>query len=190
MYTVMHRYNVIKCTMQNSKSEVHIHSTGYLKFSLLYGNVEHFSHDSWVFSFGSHKKMISFHFIFSIMIIMSPQQGHLLLMNTFFELRITTNRNIDGLAQDCSNSNALALELLQSCTKPLIYIVMHICPTEIDIIQCNAIIASSIFSQQTPHSTPVRARYGVSWESKVWFMFCLSRCRALCNIINRPRYNS
>ena len=26
---------------------------------------------------------------------------------------------IDGLAQDCSNSIALAMELLQSCTKPL-----------------------------------------------------------------------
>ena len=29
--------------------------------------------------------------------------------------------NIDGLVQDCSNSNALALELLQSCTKPSIW---------------------------------------------------------------------
>ena len=26
--------------------------------------------------------------------------------------------NIDGLAQDCRNSSALAMELLQSCTKP------------------------------------------------------------------------
>ena len=30
--------------------------------------------------------------------------------------------NIDGLVQDCSNSSALAMELLQSCTKPSIYI--------------------------------------------------------------------
>ena len=29
--------------------------------------------------------------------------------------------NIDGLVQDCSNSSALAMELLQSCTKPWIY---------------------------------------------------------------------
>ena len=29
--------------------------------------------------------------------------------------------NIDGLVQDCSNSTANALELLQSCTKPSIY---------------------------------------------------------------------
>ena len=29
--------------------------------------------------------------------------------------------DIDGLAQDCSNSSALAMELLQSCTKPSIW---------------------------------------------------------------------
>ena len=31
-------------------------------------------------------------------------------------------RHINGLVQDCSNSSALAMELLQSCTKPLILI--------------------------------------------------------------------
>ena len=29
--------------------------------------------------------------------------------------------NIDGLVQDCSNPSVLAMELLQSCTKPYIY---------------------------------------------------------------------
>ena len=29
--------------------------------------------------------------------------------------------HIDGLAQDCSNSSAIAMELLQSCTKPAIW---------------------------------------------------------------------
>ena len=29
--------------------------------------------------------------------------------------------NINGLVQDCSNSSALAMELLQFCTKPSIY---------------------------------------------------------------------
>ena len=29
-------------------------------------------------------------------------------------------KHIDGLVQDCSNSSALAMELLQSCTKPSI----------------------------------------------------------------------
>ena len=30
--------------------------------------------------------------------------------------------HFDGLVQDCSNSSALAMELLQSCTKPSIYL--------------------------------------------------------------------
>ena len=30
------------------------------------------------------------------------------------------NEHIDGLVQDCSNSSALALELLQFCTEPKI----------------------------------------------------------------------
>ena len=34
---------------------------------------------------------------------------------------LTIGWNIDGLVQDCSNSNALAMKLLQSCTKPSIY---------------------------------------------------------------------
>ena len=34
-------------------------------------------------------------------------------------------RQIDGLVQNCSNSIAKALELLQSCTKPLMYSVTH-----------------------------------------------------------------
>ena len=31
------------------------------------------------------------------------------------------HKDIDDLVQDCSNSNALEMELLQSCTKPSIY---------------------------------------------------------------------
>ena len=31
------------------------------------------------------------------------------------------NPYIDGLVQDCSNSSVLAMEILQSCTKLLIY---------------------------------------------------------------------
>ena len=33
------------------------------------------------------------------------------------------NNYIDGLVQDCSNSSALAMELLQSCTKSSIYLI-------------------------------------------------------------------
>ena len=32
-----------------------------------------------------------------------------------------TELYLDGLAQDCSNSRVLAMELLQLCAKPLIY---------------------------------------------------------------------
>ena len=32
------------------------------------------------------------------------------------------NEQIDDLAQDCSNSSALAMELLQSCAKPSKYL--------------------------------------------------------------------
>ena len=33
---------------------------------------------------------------------------------------VVRSHDIDGLVQDCSNSSALAMELLQSCTKPSI----------------------------------------------------------------------
>ena len=32
-----------------------------------------------------------------------------------------TEHSMDGLVQDCNNSSALAMELLQSCTKPSVY---------------------------------------------------------------------
>ena len=42
----------------------------------------------------------------------------------------TYDAYIDGLhvAQDCSNSIANALELLQSCTKPSMYGIDSLCP--------------------------------------------------------------
>ena len=42
-------------------------------------------------------------------------------------LKVESRSNIDGLAQDCSNSSALAMELLQSCTKPSNYVLIHMC---------------------------------------------------------------
>ena len=36
-----------------------------------------------------------------------------------------SNIHIDGFAQDCNNSSALAMELLQSYAKPLIYSTFH-----------------------------------------------------------------
>ena len=38
-----------------------------------------------------------------------------------------THKHTDGLVQDCSNSSALAVELLQSYTKPSIYTYTFIC---------------------------------------------------------------
>ena len=39
--------------------------------------------------------------------------------------------HVDGLVQDYSISNALAMEILQSCTKQLMWVIMHIhlCPS-------------------------------------------------------------
>ena len=37
---------------------------------------------------------------------------------------MVTNHHFEGLVQDCSNSIANALELLQSCTKPLYWCVI------------------------------------------------------------------
>ena len=41
--------------------------------------------------------------------------------------------HVHGLVQDCSNSIANALELLQSCTKPLMYISVSVSHTLIEI---------------------------------------------------------
>ena len=68
--------------------------------------------------------------------------------------------SIDGLAQDCSNSIANALELLQSCTKPLIYChyqrrwrghEMSVCMSICSLI-CQSVICMSktlVFTQTT-----------------------------------------
>ena len=62
---------------------------------------------------------------------------------------------VGGLVQDCSISIALAMEILQSCTKPSKYSV----PYCYIMGQC-----SSKCSYLTSHSLPVRARYGVSFS--------------------------
>ena len=53
--------------------------------------------------------------MFMFPVINSTQQGlHLLYVND-------CEHYIDGLVQDCSIASALAMEILQSCTKPSIY---------------------------------------------------------------------
>ena len=44
--------------------------------------------------------------------------GHLLSINGQYDY------NIDGLVQDCSISSALAMKLLQSCTKPSVWDIL------------------------------------------------------------------
>ena len=69
----------------------------------------------------------------------------------------------------------------------------------IKILQCSAVITQSIFSklsQQTSHSSPMRASYGMSFASiNSWFMCCLlllqSSVRYHCDIdraITAPDY--
>ena len=67
-------------------------------------------------------------------------------------LNILCNEYIDGLVQDCSISSALAMEILQSCTKPLIWITcMYELTTLYDlIINCwRPIIFFTIYWQYT-----------------------------------------
>ena len=42
-------------------------------------------------------------------------------INAISLIHVTFQLHIDGLVQDCSNFSALAVELLQSCTKPPIW---------------------------------------------------------------------
>ena len=71
---------------------------------------------------------------------------------------------------------------------------MHACKNKILQVQCSAVITRSIFSkysQRTPHSSPARARYGVSfvdpksgWHSDAFLV--------IIHVIYyniRPRYN-
>ena len=56
------------------------------------------------------------------MCITSTISSHLLKNTNFWFLAHWCEHYMDGLVQDCSNSSALAMELLQACTKPLICI--------------------------------------------------------------------
>ena len=60
------------------------------------------------------------------------------------------NEHADALVQDCSNSSALAMELLQSCTKPSMWQSVAMQRTTLGI-QCSAVIMRSIFLKN-PHN--------------------------------------
>ena len=65
------------------------------------------------------------------------------------------SRNSDGLVQDCSNSSALAMELLQACTKPLIWscfsrsLTFITIPEELELnMSRNEVTKSGIYRKQ------------------------------------------
>ena len=57
---------------------------------------------------------------FSMVIMVWIKARWRCIYGCYFFLSWSWISHIDGLAQDCSNSSALAMELLQSCTKPSI----------------------------------------------------------------------
>ena len=46
------------------------------------------------------------------------RRGHEIYLYNIVGSIASADGQVDGLALDCSNSRALAMELLQSCTKP------------------------------------------------------------------------
>ena len=49
------------------------------------------------------------------------EQANLFYKHTTHNLHTNGDEHMDWLVQDCSDSSALAMELMQSCAKPLIY---------------------------------------------------------------------
>ena len=54
------------------------------------------------------------------------------------------HKHIDGFVQDCSISSALAMEILQSCTKPLICLPLAIPKLMIQLIEARWRIYASV----------------------------------------------
>ena len=58
--------------------------------------------------------------------------------------------HIDVLAQDCNNSIANALELLQSCTKPPVWLAASVCNTVIKKIKASVkVVTTSLYHDQS-----------------------------------------
>ena len=55
----------------------------------------------------------------------NPRHARLYCTSSCRWVNLAGGGDIDGLVQDCSNSSALAMELLQCCTKPSIYTSHH-----------------------------------------------------------------
>ena len=74
--------------------------------------------------------------------------------------------NIDDLVQDYSHSSALAMELLQSCTKPAIWNI-----TEIRLVRLNQVKQTKNYIQQSGLDTNFLRRLTEPWfyPLKYWF---------------------
>ena len=94
--------------------------------------------------------------------------------------RLYDNDHIDGLVQDCSNSIANALELLQSGTKPSIYIVsisitVPIFIFVLSICRCRTSWLTTYRMTSPSHwqcssSSSLRTRACCIWSATSWLM--------------------
>ena len=103
-----------------------------------------------------HQISVSLAFVLAIhrWPVTSPHKRPVMRKMFPFDDFIILWNNIDGLAQDCRNSIANALELLQSCTKPSIWL----CISALISLKCIACIILNVSLghkswQRTPHRT-------------------------------------
>ena len=68
-------------------------------------------------------------------------------------------QDINGLVQDGNNSIANALELLQSCTKPLIYIYTYVINNALIPYYSVGPLKPLLIYSKIQHSSPIEMRY-------------------------------
>ena len=93
-------------------------------------------------------------------------------MNRSHSAKYTHCLYIDGSVQDCSNSSELAMELLQSCTKPSIYSL--ICTYSFTDITLMIVLNLNI------HNTP----------ADHYLLMTFFKCGCLCTMLSKVTKNS
>ena len=83
----------------------------------------------------------------------------------FLRYLAALNPNIDGLVQDCSNSNATALEFLQSCAKPSLSNVRRICCTYLCDHYINAYNSQSLWAREI--CSLWKFQHGIKWQMTI-----------------------
>ena len=96
-------------------------------------------------------------------------------------------KHIDGLVQDCSNSSALAVELLHSCTKPSIYSHMGQTHKNIFLMDCLYCFYFEYRYLGQIDSYDVTVLYSYSmvylyliWGNHLWMQFSLTDNHIWC----------